>query len=192
MAPSASSVASDGRKPSLDDGPVNSAKLLISEKLRQAETNFVGPLRAIFKDAFKNYPTATSYFMIFCGLSLLPIMCFVGFTIFTASALLAIGLVFVLTWGGVMIGSALFALLLSLAFLAFATFWIVIALFSTIFVLRLIYNVQKVFMHQVGDSQLFQDMSQHLHEKGLKRKQREREANAEQANITLVSGVATP
>ncbi|KAH9825308.1 hypothetical protein DFH28DRAFT_877893 [Melampsora americana] len=106
MAPSASFVSSKGMKPYLDEGSVKSVKDLLSEKLRQAETNFVGPLRAIFKDAFKNYPTATSYFMIFCALSVLPIMCFVGFTIFTASALLAIGLIFVLSWGGVMIGSA--------------------------------------------------------------------------------------
>ncbi|KAG0148306.1 hypothetical protein CROQUDRAFT_655000 [Cronartium quercuum f. sp. fusiforme G11] len=183
---SASPVSPDSGKHSvLDDGlGINTVITFLGEKTRQADMHVIAPLRTIFKDAFKNYPTATSYFMIFCGLSLLPILCFIGFSLFATSALLAVSLIFVLTWGGMILGSALFTLLMSLAFLAFATFWIVLVLFSTIFVLRLIYNIQTVFVRKLRDSQVVRDMSQHLHEKRLQKQQEEREANAHRDSMS--------
>lgn len=42
-----------------------------------------------------------------------------------------------------------FVLMISLAFLVAAAFWIVMGLFLAIFVLRLVYNVQTTFVEKV-------------------------------------------
>jgi hypothetical protein len=44
--------------------------------------------------------------MVLAGLSLIPILAFVGFSLFIGSILVGMGLTFVLTWGSVIIGSA--------------------------------------------------------------------------------------
>ncbi|KNZ43703.1 hypothetical protein VP01_995g7 [Puccinia sorghi] len=133
------------------------------------------PLEAIVKDAFRNYPTLTtrwsfpfilnnlnirytnhakqkkSYMMVLAGLSVIPIVAFVGFSLFLMSYFFMLCEVFVL--------------MISLAFLVAAAFWIVMGLFLAIFVLRLVYNVQTTFVEKVRHSQVIKDLVNHVHEK---------------------------
>ncbi|OAV89171.1 hypothetical protein PTTG_06898, partial [Puccinia triticina 1-1 BBBD Race 1] len=129
------------------------------------------PLKAILKDAFKNYPTLTSYLRVLTGLSVIPIVAFVGFSLFVGSILVGMGLLFVFTWGSVVIGGAFFALMISLAFLIAAAFWIVLGLFNTIFVLRLMYNAQTTFVHRVKRSPVIRELVNHVNEKRLHHQQ---------------------
>ncbi|EFP79982.1 hypothetical protein PGTUg99_023248 [Puccinia graminis f. sp. tritici] len=132
-----------------------------------ARVHVLIPLEAILKDAFKNYPTTTSYMMVLAGMSVIPIIAFIGFSLCVSSILVGIGITFVLTWGSVIIGCAFFALMISLAFLVAAAFWVVVGLFMTIFVLRLMYNVQTSFVHKVKHSQVIKELVNHANEKRL-------------------------
>jgi len=129
------------------------------------------PLEAIVKDAFRNYPTVTSYLVLLAGLSVIPIVAFVGFSLFVSSILVGMGLAFVVTWGSIIIGCAFFVLMISLAFLVATAFWIVMGLFLTIFVLRLMYNLQTTFMEKVRHSQVIQELVNHAREKRLQHRQ---------------------
>ncbi|PLW13338.1 hypothetical protein PCANC_14686 [Puccinia coronata f. sp. avenae] len=137
----------------------------------QIRVHVLIPLEEILKDAFRNYPTVTSYLMVLAGLSLIPILAFVGFSLFIGSILVGMGLTFVLTWGSVIIGSAFFALLASLAFLAAASFWIVLGLFVTIFAARLAYNLQKNVAEKFRHSKVVKELYNHAHEKRLHQQQ---------------------
>ncbi|PLW40513.1 hypothetical protein PCASD_08850 [Puccinia coronata f. sp. avenae] len=91
--------------------------------------------------------------------------------LFIGSILVGMGLTFVLTWGSVIIGSAFFALLASLAFLAAASFWIVLGLFVTIFAARLAYNLQKNVAEKFRHSKVVKELYNHAHEKRLHQQQ---------------------
>ncbi|KAA1091211.1 hypothetical protein PGT21_028552 [Puccinia graminis f. sp. tritici] len=108
-----------------------------------------------------------SYMMVLAGMSVIPIIAFIGFSLCVSSILVGIGITFVLTWGSVIIGCAFFALMISLAFLVAAAFWVVVGLFMTIFVLRLMYNVQTSFVHKVKHSQVIKELVNHANEKRL-------------------------
>ncbi|KAH9469994.1 hypothetical protein MJO28_004124 [Puccinia striiformis f. sp. tritici] len=155
------------------------------ERVMVAQNKFrihvLTPLGAILKDAYKTYPALTSYLMVLTGLSVIPIIAFVGFSMFVGSILAGMGLAFVLTWGSIIIGSAFFVLMMSLAFLVAAAFWIVIGLFVTIFALRLVYNVQSKFVHKVKHSQVVKELVNHANEKRLHHQQNGIDENVKSA-----------
>ncbi|KAH9460223.1 hypothetical protein Pst134EB_008408 [Puccinia striiformis f. sp. tritici] len=131
------------------------------ERVMVAQNKFrihvLTPLGAILKDAYKTYPALTSYLMVLTGLSVIPIIAFVGFSI------------------------AFFVLMMSLAFLVAAAFWIVIGLFVTIFALRLVYNVQTKFVHKVKHSQVVKELVNHANEKRLHHQQNGIDENVKSA-----------
>ncbi|KAI8456606.1 hypothetical protein BY996DRAFT_6961574 [Phakopsora pachyrhizi] len=137
----------------------------LDQTKRNAEVHVLSPIQAIFKDAFKNYPTLTSFVMVFSGLSMLPILSFLGFSLFTFSILGGMSLMFMLTWGGVIFGSALALLMTTLAFLAVASFWVVIGSFFSIMAMRLLYNTQRFFLGKLKESRLAREWGQRAGEK---------------------------
>lgn len=141
----------------------------VRDKLTDANTNLrihvLIPLGAILNDAMKNYPKLTSYILVLAGLSVIPIIAFVGFSLFISSILIGMGLMFVVSWGSAIIGFAFFLLVISLAFLVAAALWIVLGLFMTIFVLRLMHNLQNTFVHKIKHSQVIRELVNHSNEK---------------------------
>jgi len=145
---------------------------------RNVDMHVVSPIQSIFKDAFKNYPTITSYVMVFSGLSVLPILSFLGFSVFAVSILVGLGMMFVLTWGSIILGSAMMVLLASLGFLAIATFWIVIGSFLALFAFRLLFNLQSITVHRIKDSSIVRELREQAREKKLQQfDQSQAEAN---------------
>ncbi|KAH9469996.1 hypothetical protein MJO29_004163 [Puccinia striiformis f. sp. tritici] len=65
------------------------------------------PLGAILKDAYKTYPALTSYMMVLTRLSVIPIIAFVGFSMFAGSIVAGMGLAFVLGERAVLLMSCL-------------------------------------------------------------------------------------
>ncbi|KAI9626983.1 hypothetical protein H4Q26_017616 [Puccinia striiformis f. sp. tritici PST-130] len=160
------------------------------ERVMVAQNKFrihvLTPLGAILKDAYKTYPLLPYVFvhLVLDGIDRIERDTdhrFRRLSMFVGSILAGMGLAFVLTWGSIIIGSAFFVLMMSLAFLVAAAFWIVIGLFVTIFALRLVYNVQTKFVHKVKHSQVVKELVNHANEKRLHHQQNGIDENVKSA-----------